>query len=53
MSQRPSRLQPADAPLRPRLVLGWSLFFVFALVGSGLAIWLGPSVPVLLDVMVP
>ncbi len=53
MSQRPPRPQTADARLRPRLVLGWSLFFVFALVGAALAIRLGPSVPVLLDVMLP
>ncbi|MBX7118019.1 MAG: hypothetical protein K1X31_03360 [Gemmatimonadaceae bacterium] len=49
MPPRPSQPTPADAPLRPRLVLGWSLFFVFAVLGLGLAFWRGPAVPVLLD----
>lgn len=53
MSQQSPGLQTADAPLRPRLVVGWSLFYVFVFVGIGAALWLGPSVPVLLDVMSP
>lgn len=53
MSKEPSRLQTADAPLRPRLVLGWSLFYVFVFIGLGAALWVGRSVPVLLDVMAP
>lgn len=51
MPQPSSPFRSADAPLRPRLVLGWSLFFVAVVVGLGAALWLGPSVPVLLDVL--
>ncbi len=53
MPQPSSASRTADAPLRPRLVLGWSLFFVAVVVGLVAAIWFGPSVPVLLDVLSP
>jgi hypothetical protein len=43
----------ADAPLRPGLVLGWSVFFVAVVAGLVAALWYGPSVPVLLDVLTP
>lgn len=53
MSQQPLGQQTADVPLRPRLVLGWGLFFVFFFAGLGAALWVGRAVPVLLDVMAP
>jgi hypothetical protein len=53
MSEQPPRVQTADRPLRPSLVLGWSLLFVFVFVGLGAAIWSGRAVPILLDVMAP
>ncbi|MBP7551103.1 MAG: hypothetical protein KA761_12515 [Gemmatimonadaceae bacterium] len=53
MSEQPPRVQTADTPLRPRLVLGWSLLYVFVFVGLGAAIWRGRAVPVLLDMMSP
>ncbi len=53
MPKNPPRLQTADAPLRPRLVVGWSLFYVFVFIGIGAALWVGRAVPVLLDVMTP
>lgn len=43
----------ADAPLRARLVIGWGLFFAFALVGLWLFVRHGGSVPVLLEVVRP
>lgn len=51
--QQPTGHQTAGAPLRRRLVLGWSLFFVFFLAGLVAAFWVGRAVPVLLDVMAP
>jgi hypothetical protein len=53
MSQPSARPQSTEQPLRKRLVLGWSLFFLLVLVGTGLALWVGRSTPVLLDVMAP
>ena len=53
MSQQPPRVQTADTPLRPRLVIAWSLFFVFVFGGLGAALWSGRAVPVLHDVMNP
>jgi hypothetical protein len=51
MSQRSPFLPTGDAPLRARLVLGWGLFFALVIVGIGLVLMRGRSVPVLLDAM--
>jgi len=51
MSKRSSSSPPAEAPLRLRLVLGWSLFFVLVVLGIVYAFWHGPATPVLRDVM--
>lgn len=53
MSQQTPRVPTADTPLRLRLLIGWSLLFVFVVVGLGAAIWSGRDVPVLLDVLAP
>lgn len=49
MSQRPTFPSQPDAPLRPRLVAGWSVFFGLVIVGLGLFLFRGRAVPVLLD----
>jgi hypothetical protein len=43
----------ADAPLRARLVIGWGLFFAFALIGLWFFVRHGGSVPVLLQAVRP
>ncbi len=49
MSPRPPSNVSSEPPLRTRLVIGWSLFFVLVLGGVGYALLRGPGVPVLLD----
>ena len=50
MPQRSPLVPVADARLSLGLVIGWGLFMAFALVGLAIALRLGGSVPILLDV---
>lgn len=43
----------ADAPLKPRLVIGWGVFFAFALAGLWFFVRHGTSVPALLGLGQP
>ncbi len=49
MPPRSLFLPNSDAPVRLRLVVGWGAFFAFVIVGIGLVLVRGRSVPVLLD----